>query len=162
MNDLTAAHRTLPFGTRVIVACEATGRTVEVRINDRGPFVPGRIIDLSYRAAVDLGIAGKGLERVRIRATGLATAPLSSREAERSPKALVVQVGAFKEPANAARLRDRLMEEFRVVILQPFGEFTRVLLGPLKDEEEAAEAVEQAKSHDLPTIVRLVEGASAP
>jgi len=162
MNDLTAAHRTLPFGTRVEVFCEATGRTVEVRINDRGPFIPGRIIDLSYKAAADLAIAGRGLESVRIRAKGLACAPQSSREAEKAPIALVVQVGAFKDPANAARLRDRLLEEFPEVTLQPFGEFTRVLIGPLAGEEEAAQAMDRAQALDLPTLTRPAEGAPTP
>jgi rare lipoprotein A len=162
MNDLTAAHRTLPFGTRVEVNCANTDRTVDVRINDRGPFIPGRIIDLSYKAAVDLGIVGKGLEKVRIRAKGLAYAPQPSREAEQAPKPLVVQVGAFKNAANAARLRERLLDEFRVVTLQTFGKFTRVLIGPLEDEEEAARAVEQAQAMDLSTIVRPVGGTPAP
>ena len=162
MNDLTAAHRTLPFGTRVEVYCADTDRTVDVRINDRGPFIPGRIIDLSYKAAVNLGIAGKGLEKVRIRAKGLTYAPQPSREAEQTPKLLGVQVGAFKDPANAARLRERLLEEFRAVTLQSYGEFTRVLIGPLESEEEAAGAVEQARDMGLPTIVRPVGGAPAP
>ena len=66
MNALTAAHRTLPFGTRVQVTNLRNGRTVEVRINDRGPQVPDRIIDLSYAAARALGAVGDGVFRVRI------------------------------------------------------------------------------------------------
>lgn len=57
-NSLTAAHKTLPFGTRVKVRNRATGRTVVVRINDRGPFVRGRIIDLSKASARAIGMAG--------------------------------------------------------------------------------------------------------
>lgn len=60
----TAAHKTLPFGTVVKVVDLNTGRSVVVRINDRGPFVPGRIIDLSYAAAVELGIVERGTARV--------------------------------------------------------------------------------------------------
>jgi len=63
---LTAAHRTLPFGTMVEVTNLGNGRTVTVRINDRGPFVKGRIIDLSYRAAVDLDFIQEGLAEVRV------------------------------------------------------------------------------------------------
>jgi rare lipoprotein A len=63
---MTAAHRTLPFGTRVRVTDAATGNTVVVRINDRGPFTGGRIIDLSHGAAQALGIIGKGVARVQI------------------------------------------------------------------------------------------------
>jgi len=66
MNALTAAHRTLPFGTRVLVTNVRNGRTVEVRINDRGPQIPDRIIDLSYAAARALGAVGDGVFRVRI------------------------------------------------------------------------------------------------
>ena len=59
-NGMTAAHRTLPFGTRGRVVNEKTGRSVVVRINDRGPFVRGRILDLSKAAAANLGFVGDG------------------------------------------------------------------------------------------------------
>jgi rare lipoprotein A len=65
-NALTAAHKTLPFGTRVRVTNMNNGRSVEVVINDRGPFVQGRVIDLSRRAAQDIGMTGAGLARVSI------------------------------------------------------------------------------------------------
>jgi len=66
MYDLTAAHRTLPLGTWVRVTNLSNGRKISVRINDRGPIIPGRIIDLSYSAAHALAFAGKGLQRVRL------------------------------------------------------------------------------------------------
>ncbi len=65
-NTLTAAHRTLPFGTRLRVTSVATGRSVTVRINDRGPYVPGRVVDLSYAAAETLGIVGRGVAKVKL------------------------------------------------------------------------------------------------
>lgn len=65
-NDLTAAHRSLPFGTRVRVFCQKTGKDVVVRINDRGPFKPGRIIDLSQAAAEKIGMTGRGLTTVQL------------------------------------------------------------------------------------------------
>jgi len=64
--QLTAAHRTLPFGTRVRVTNIATGRSVTVRVNDRGPFVPGRVIDVSYSAAAMLGITERGIAKVKL------------------------------------------------------------------------------------------------
>lgn len=67
MHDLTAAHRTLPFGTRVRVTNLENGSSVKVRINDRGPFVEGRIIDLSYGAARKIGMVRAGVVRVRLR-----------------------------------------------------------------------------------------------
>lgn len=66
MQAMTAAHRTLPFGTRVRVVNLANGRQVVVRINDRGPFRKGRIIDVSYAAAQVLGLIGPGTARVRV------------------------------------------------------------------------------------------------
>jgi len=64
--ELTAAHRTLPFGTRVRVTNVATGQSVTVRINDRGPFVPGRVVDVSYGAAESLGIVNRGIAKVKL------------------------------------------------------------------------------------------------
>ena len=64
--DLTAAHPTLPFGTRLRVTDVKTGRSVTVRVNDRGPYVPGRIVDVSYSAAHELGMVGKGIANVRL------------------------------------------------------------------------------------------------
>lgn len=65
-NEMTAAHKTLPFGTHVRVRSISTGREVSVRINDRGPFKKGRVIDLSYAAAKKLGILQKGMDRVEV------------------------------------------------------------------------------------------------
>ncbi|MPZ39532.1 MAG: septal ring lytic transglycosylase RlpA family protein [Rhizobiales bacterium] len=64
--ELTAAHRTLPFGTRVRVTNVATGRSVMVRVNDRGPFVNGRVIDVSHSAAESLGMVGRGVAKVKL------------------------------------------------------------------------------------------------
>jgi rare lipoprotein A len=64
--ELTAAHRTLPFGTRVRVTDVDTGRSVTVRVNDRGPFIPGRVVDVSYSAAETLGITDRGVAKVRL------------------------------------------------------------------------------------------------
>ena len=67
---MTAAHRSLPFGTRVRVTHLGNGRSVDVRINDRGPFVGGRIIDLSRGAAGVLGMRGQGVARVKVTVLG--------------------------------------------------------------------------------------------
>lgn len=73
MEALTAAHRTLPFGTIVRVTNLSNNRSVDIRINDRGPYVAGRIIDLSARAARDLGITENGVARVRLEQLPAAT-----------------------------------------------------------------------------------------
>lgn len=101
-NDLTAAHRTLPFGAHVMVTNLANDRSVVVRINDRGPFVKGRIIDLSYAAARVLGLVGPGTGRVRLEL-------LSGAEAPARPSEVWLQVGAFAVQENAHKLK-RLLE----------------------------------------------------
>jgi rare lipoprotein A len=65
-NAMTAAHPTLPFGTRLRVTNVSTGRSVTVRINDRGPYVAGRVVDVSYSAAESLGIVGRGIAKVKL------------------------------------------------------------------------------------------------
>lgn len=94
-NALTAAHRSLPFGTRLEVTNLANGRSVVVSVNDRGPFIDGRIIDLSRRAAVDLGFIKAGLAEVRIQEIGSA---LSADHAE--------QVAARDSDVMSARIVD--------------------------------------------------------
>jgi rare lipoprotein A len=75
MNQLTAAHRSLPFGTRLRVINRDNNQSAEVRINDRGPFVKGRILDVSYAAARRLGALGSGTFPVRLRVIALPTTP---------------------------------------------------------------------------------------
>ena len=65
-HDLTAAHPTLPFGTRLRVTNVATGRSVTVRVNDRGPYVPGRVVDVSHSAADAIGMVGSGIAKVKL------------------------------------------------------------------------------------------------
>jgi len=69
-NDLTAAHPTLPFGTKLRVTNTHTGRSVTVRVNDRGPYVPGRVVDVSYAAAESLGMVGRGVAKVKVDVMG--------------------------------------------------------------------------------------------
>jgi rare lipoprotein A len=100
MEKLTAAHRTLPFGTMVEVLNLANDRTVEVRINDRGPFVESRIIDLSHAAARKINMIGPGTAKVRLRIVSLPDTA--------APGYYAVQVGAFRDKANAERERKRM------------------------------------------------------
>jgi rare lipoprotein A len=97
MNDLTAAHRTLPLGTRLMVTSLATGQAVEVRVNDRGPFIDGRILDLSYGAARVVGAVGPGVIPVQLRILALPGAsdepPAASAAAAFPPVPFAVQVG---------------------------------------------------------------------
>jgi rare lipoprotein A len=100
MHHLTAAHRTLPFGTRLLVTNRDTSQSAEVRVNDRGPFVEGRILDVSYAAARLLGAVGSGIFPVRVRVLSL---PARSASGD-GP--YTVQIGSFTTRARAEALRD--------------------------------------------------------
>ena len=103
MNQLTAAHRTLPFGTRVLVTNRDTSQSAEVRVNDRGPFVKGRILDVSYAAARQLGAVGAGIFPVRLRVIAL---PGTRADRPAGDGGFTVQVGAFTSRGRAEALRD--------------------------------------------------------
>jgi rare lipoprotein A len=152
MYAMTAAHRTLPFGTRVRVHDLDNGQAVEVRINDRGPFVEGRIIDLSYAAAKSMGMLGAGIAKVQLEI--LNPALLSA------PGIFAVQVGAFRERANADRLRDRIARRFQPVIIQSFdrgdGLYHRVRVGQESTEDAARELGRQLQQAGLATDVFVV------
>jgi len=141
MYQLTAAHRTLPFGTVIKVARRDTGADVEVRINDRGPFIEGRIIDLSYKAATVIGIDVDGVAPVKIEVIGVArSAPVvAAPPASPSADCFWVQVGAFSERANALRAEGSLAKSGeKAVVLEGVDGFWRVRLGPF-DEKNTAE-----------------------
>jgi rare lipoprotein A len=104
MNQLTAAHRTLPFGTRLLVTNRDTSQSTEVRVNDRGPFVDGRILDVSYAAARQLGAVGPGVIPVRVRVVGLPGDPKAAGPGDAG--GFTVQVGAFGSRVRAEALRD--------------------------------------------------------
>ena len=99
MNQLTAAHRRLPFGLTARITNLDNQRTVDVQINDRGPFVKGRILDLSRAAAERLDMLRSGLAQVRLEVIRLASAPRHSWQA-----------GAFRDPARANALASRLTQ----------------------------------------------------
>src|SRR5512144_1440208 len=103
MNQLTAAHRTLPFGTRLLVTNRDTSQSTEVRVNDRGPFVGGRILDVSYAAARQLGAVGSGIFPVKLRVVSL---PGARTDTPAGDGSFTVQVGSFTSRARAEALRD--------------------------------------------------------
>lgn len=150
MNGLSAAHRTLALGTLARITNLENGREVDLRINDRGPFVSGRILDCSFGAAKALGFAGAGLARVRIevleegRERPRRTPPPGEilvspgvPTGEILDGTFTVQAGAFVNPANATRFRDRLSQTFPDAYVIQFRDFYRVRLGHLGTEEDA-------------------------
>ncbi len=144
----TAAHRTLPFDTVVQVSRKDIGKTVTVRINDRGPFIDGRIIDLSYAAARELRMIGEGTAKVSLR---ILERSENSSSAFISPKQFWVQAGAYTSLREALTLRERLAKDFvhvrvRTVNLSS-GEWHRVQIGSF-DSKNTARAVVGALKND--------------
>ena len=152
MHAMTAAHRTLPFGTLVRVHDLENGKSVVVRINDRGPFVEGRIIDLSYAAAMKMGMPGTALVRLQI----LNAAP------DASGGIYSVQIGAFLDRNNAERLKHRVEKKFHPVVIktEDHGKrtFNLVLVGQESTQQQAQELASrlvQARLAKQTYVVRI-------
>lgn len=152
MYKLTAAHRTLPFDTRVRVTNLNNGKSTTVRITDRGPFVEGRVIDLSLAAAREIDLVGPGVAPVRVEVLG---------NVDVTAGFFTVQVGAFKDRGNAERLRDRLSASYSPIYIQqydaPEGTFYRVRVGKISGEDAAQQFSEQLRSREgfTPYVTRL-------
>jgi len=113
MNDMTAAHKTLPFGTHVIVTNLNNSKSVTVRINDRGPFIEGRDIDLSFAAAKALGMIDPGVVPVTIEVIKkLSPLPSSQKYS--------IQIGAFSKKTNAVTLKRELGTKFGSTYITEF------------------------------------------
>ena len=139
MYGMTAAHKTLPLPTYLQVRNLANGHEVVVRVNDRGPFLGGRILDLSYMAAQKLGVVATGTAKVRIEVIdGVvpAKAPVQSIALDRPEAVFFLQVGSFRLATNAHRLKADLagagVTDIRVVTVQ-IGQnlYHRVQVGPI-------------------------------
>jgi len=178
--ELTAAHPSLPLGTRVMVTNLENGRAVQVRINDRGPFVDGRAIDLSYAAARTLGMVGPGTVRVRIEVLGptvlaaaapvaapvaAAAAPPAPPPARPGPPAprevpsgsYTVEVAALSDPDKAAHLCGVLARRFPDAFVAPLagarGHYYRVRIGPYPVRTAALERAERVVRLGYPAII---------
>ena len=149
MYAMTAAHKTLPVNTWVSVHNLENNRKIVVRINDRGPFVRGRIIDLSYTGAKRIGIVGSGTARVRITALGQATSyskkthdPVSFKPVNYWKGNFTVQVGAFKVKENALQYKYKLSKAYKnahIVTHKDYrGVFYRVRIGRFTNVKDAA------------------------
>jgi rare lipoprotein A len=169
MHDMTAAHKTLPLPVYVHVKNLDNGRSTVVRVNDRGPFISGRIIDLSYAAAKKLGVKGPGTANVEIsvvsrgqtRPTSVVrTIPLTD-EAEKDVP-LYIQMGSFSSQTNASNLVQNLLaaneSSARISQLQTDnGLFYRVRVGPLFDIDEANAIVRRLRGKGFQTARIVVQ-----
>ncbi|HYB21101.1 MAG TPA: septal ring lytic transglycosylase RlpA family protein [Thermodesulfobacteriota bacterium] len=154
MYAMTAAHRTLPFNIRVRVTNLENGKKADFRINDRGPFVSGRIIDLSKSGARELGILDPGTAKVAVEATGWVAGSSPAWEG-----VYAIQVGSFAEKENAYRFREdlaRKQSHVHVVLWESnTKKYYRVRLGSFRTEEEARRYFEGLKrDHPNGFIVR--------
>jgi len=155
MYSKTAAHKTLPFGTYVRVENLSNRKEVIVRINDRGPFVTGRIIDLSYGAGRQIGLVGPGVAKVRLVAlsrkigrmkSGNGYVPLVEAADFRKGK-FSIQVGAFENRDNAIRLGDRLRVIFHYVTITTY----------VSPQEKTLYRVRVSLSNDLTEANKMVD-----
>ena len=172
MYAMTAAHKTLPLPSYVRVRNLQNGRAVVVRVNDRGPFLHDRVIDLSYAAAYKLGIVGTGTGLVEVEAvepgetapvtaltqpaappprhSGLEIIPTATADVRPPPPKIFLQVGAFTRAENAESLRTRLAQTApKPIFVQPPGPspatLYRVRIGPLTSVEEGDRLAEQLR-----------------
>lgn len=140
MYQLTAAHKTLPLGSYVMVTNLENNRSVEVKINDRGPFVKGRIIDLSYAAARSIDMVERGTTRVRV--VGLKRKTLTVKGDDMAfGRGFTVQVGSFTDKDNAVKLTRALPGELENVHISVFEtpetRYYRVRVGHFPTREMA-------------------------
>jgi rare lipoprotein A len=151
-SKMTAAHRDLPLGTVVRVTNLDNGKSVEVRVNDRGPFIHGRVIDLSQEAARRLDLIGPGVGPVRIVIVSPGATPTPVPPAVAAGP-WAVQVGSFGEPGRAERHAERVRAAGFRVYLEPYEGLTRVKIGPLDTRANAEETLAQAEDAGFEGIV---------
>jgi len=148
MYQLTCAHNTLPLGTTVMVTNIENGRSIELKVNDRGPFVKERIIDLSYAAAQILGMWEKGTAYVKVEVIG----PLIEQI-----QLFSLQVGSFVDEANAQKLADQLRKSFENVYVTTVETLTqkyhRVRVGQFDTKEAALGVAEKLSQMGLKVLV---------
>jgi len=156
MNAMTAAHKTLPLGVFVKVRNTITGNETVVRVNDRGPFVKGRVIDLSYSAAKALGVDIAGTAPVRIEALGYRGTGADQYNALENydTGSYTVQVGSFKEQGNAQRLSFEMKKRFgfsEIHMTNINGDtFYRVYAGKYTSLKAAEDAEHEFSEHGYP------------
>jgi rare lipoprotein A len=153
-HDLTAAHQTLPLGTQVLVTNLDNGRSIEVLINDRGPFAKGRIIDLSYAAAESLGMIRPGTIPVRIEVVSSGAEKISLIKDSLD---YTLQLGSFSVLENARQLRDLVASKFSEVSIVPLNTSTstyyRVQLGKFPTRSSAEEQARRVSQAGYPVVI---------
>lgn len=146
MNALTAAHRTLPFGTHIRVVNLENFKSIKAIVTDRGPFVPNRVLELSYGAARELGFVNQGVARVK----------LETVEPVRDPAVYTVLAANYIEEDSAKALKARL-KRFEPVTIEPFEtnkvRYYRVRVGSFASEERAEQTAGKLRLEGLEPLV---------
>ena len=152
MHDLSAAHRTLPLGSWVQITNLDNGRSIPVRVNDRGPFIAGRIIDVSYAAARALDMVGPGLADVHVWPLAAPPVRLAAR-----PRAYTLQLGAFADERNATALKARLdaftSGTYISAVTAGGQTLYRVRVGSFTSREAATRAAVRVAAHGMSVIL---------
>ncbi len=159
MYSMTCAHKEYPFGTKVKVTNVANNKTAECVVNDRGPFVEGRDIDLSYAVAKEIGIIGTGTGKVFLAVDGRDISYIRKVKVQSAGKTgpFAIQVGSFAESINAVRLKVALRLKYGNVYIQESelkgATYYRVRIGNFESLSSAVSTAEQLGQEGYPTVV---------
>ena len=159
MYAMTCAHKEYPFGTRLKVTSIENNRSAECVVNDRGPFIEGRDIDLSYAVAKEIGVIGPGISRVILETNGRDNSYIRPVKVQTSEKTglFAIQVGAFTESINAIQMKVALRLKYANVYVQETevkGEtYYRVRVGNYQDYNTALSVAEQLGQEGYPALL---------
>lgn len=155
MHGMTAAHRTLPFNTLVLVENVNSGKSVLVRINDRGPFAKNRVIDLSKKAAREVGMIGPGVANVNLY---IAKKDLPESEATNLKVATyTIQLGSFDKKAQAFNYSSKIKGSRVEIVRKKNKKYYRVYYGLYIDKNEAAQKQKDLERKNINGYVKQIE-----
>ncbi len=154
-NDLTAAHRTLPFGTVLIVENQLNGKRVKVRINDRGPYAKNRIIDLSKAAARKIDMLSAGIAKVKLYLVSSTEKELSIENIKKS--SYTVQLAAYKDRGLATKKAGKIRDAWVKNVVVKGETVFRVYYGKFENSEQAKIAKNKIERQGLKGFVKQIE-----
>lgn len=161
MYALTCAHREFPFGTMLRVSNPANKKTTECTVNDRGPFIEGRHLDLSYESARRIDLIGPGVAPVDIEPFGRDRRYIKTVKTTVTSGTLTVQTGSFKEETNALRMKAGLEFRYRDVYIMPVlvggVKHYRVRVGIFKDASEALRIAQSLAQEGYDALITRYE-----
>jgi rare lipoprotein A len=161
MYSYTCAHREYPFGTRLKVTHASNGKSVNCLVNDRGPFINGRDIDLSYAAAKEIGLLELGISTVLIERIGRDTSYVRRVGYVAQSGVLTVQAGSFRELSNAQRLKASLELKYSDIYISEAnlngGTFYRVRIGRFPVKADAVSLAETLSEEGYQVLITRYE-----